>query len=145
MAQHGCVPSYSLISHHHPRLPAPAQAEGRGGLGFSFTQGLVQVVKMQVEARLVRPSQVHCRHPKTVMGAPLTQVEPPSYEGRGGFILLLHPIQFSRLLQAALCWTVLGTGSGAPVTAAQKALGIGKQRQAAGFLSGDCSPRPMSC
>lgn len=104
-----------------PASQLPPQAEGRGGLGFSFTQGLVQVVKMQVETRLVRLSQVHCRHPRTVMGAPLNPGL--SYEGRGGFILLLHPIQFSRLLQAALCWTVLGTGSEAPVTAAQKALG----------------------
>lgn len=128
-----------------PGPPLPPQAEGRGGVGFAFTQGLVQVVKMQVETRLVRPSQVHRRHPRTLVGASPAQAEPPSYEGRSGFILLLHPIQFSRLLQAALCWTVLGTGSGAPVTAAKKALGIGKQRQAAGFLSGDCSPRPISC
>lgn len=72
--------------------PPPFQAEGGGGVGFSLTQVLVQVVKMQVEMRPVRLLQVHPRHPGTLVGAPLTQAEPPPYEGRGGVILLVHPV-----------------------------------------------------
>ena len=86
-----------------------------GGVSFSFPQVLVQVMKIPVEARLVRLLEMLPKYPGTPVCTPLTQAEPPPYRGGGGFYF---PCQFSWPLQAALCWTVLGTGSGASASGA---------------------------
>lgn len=60
MAQHGCVPSYSLIIHPRP------QPQAEGGVGFSFIPVPVQVVKMQVETRPLQVRSIDTQGPSWV-------------------------------------------------------------------------------